>query len=173
LLYTKYIRGHGLKFETVQTPEGFVAWIKGPYPAPRGDARIFREGGLLDQLRSIMPADGTNGTIFSLYGDLAYPQSSWMMRGYINAESGSAEARFNTIMSSVRIAVEWSYSMVTRSWSFLSFRDSMRIFKCPVAQYYINGVFLSNLRTSIYGNQTAEYFGVTPMCLEEYLSLVD
>ena len=42
-----------------------------------------------------MPDDNLNGPIYSLYGDLAYPQSPYLLGGYRNAANGTDEAQFN------------------------------------------------------------------------------
>ena len=41
----------------------------------------------------------------------------------------------------------------------------MKIFQYPVAQYYINVAFLSNIQNCLLGNRTQQYFN-------EYLGLV-
>ena len=60
---------------------------------------------MLDQLEEIMPHDG-DSTIYTLYGDLVYAQSMYLIGGFRNADVGTDEALYNCIMSSVRIAVE-------------------------------------------------------------------
>ena len=54
-----------------------------------------------------MPEDNSNGPIYSLYGDLAYPQSVYLLGVYQNAIVGTDEANFNRLMSSICITVEW------------------------------------------------------------------
>jgi hypothetical protein len=53
----------------------------------------------------------------------------------------------------------------------------MKIFKFPVAKYYVVAAFLCNICNCFYSNQTATYFGCSvengsKMLLEQYLSLV-
>ena len=91
-----------------------------------------------------MPHDG-DLTIYTLYGDLAYAQSIYLIGGFRNANVGTDEALYNWIMSSVRITVEWGFSAIIKQWKFLDFRQSMKIFECLVAQYYIIAAFLCNL----------------------------
>ena len=45
----------------------------------------------------------------------------------------------------------------------------MKIFKCPVVQYYVNAAFLSNLRNCLLGSKTQQYFGATQLTIDEYL----
>ena len=48
----------------------------------------------------------------------------------------------------------------------------MKIFEMPVADYYMNGTFLSNICNCLYGNKTQQYFGAIQLTLDEYLDLV-
>jgi hypothetical protein len=91
----------------------------------------------------------------------------------INKSLGHALA-----MSKVRICAEWGINDIIQSWTFLDFQKKMKIFKFPVAKYYIITAFLSNMRNCFYGNQTAQYFNCnqengTKLSLDKYLDLVN
>ena len=77
LLYTRYKKCHGVKFQSVVTPDGFIASLYRPFVAKRHDARMLRESSLIEMLENLMPANLTNGPMYTLYGDLAYPQTIW------------------------------------------------------------------------------------------------
>lgn len=47
------------------------------------------------------------------------------------------------------------------------------IFKMPAAKCCVIGVFLYNMRSLFYDNQTSVYFKMNTMELDEYLSLID
>jgi hypothetical protein len=176
--YSGHKRTHGIKFQSVTTPDGLIACLFGPIPGARHDSFMLAESGLLQQLSQIMPRNQPDVQIYSLYGDPAYPQSQYIVGGYRNPPPNSIEAQWNTTMSKVRICVEWGFKEISQVWTFLDFRRNMKIFKFPVAKYYIVAAFLCNIRNCFYSNQTATYFGCsvengTKMSLVEYLSLVD
>ena len=75
---------------------------------------------MLHQLEEIMPHDG-DLTMYTLYGDLAYAQSIYLIGGFRNADVGTDEALYNQIMSSVRITVEWGFGAIIEQWKFLDF----------------------------------------------------
>ena len=131
---------------------------------------MLGESNLLPDLRELMPR---GGPVYSLYGDPAYPQSLWIFGGFRNPPAGSVEALWNTEMSKVREVVEWGFKEVVGNWRFVDFRASMKIFKSPVARYYILSVFLTNCRTTFYGNQITSYFVARAPDLDTYLSMVD
>jgi hypothetical protein len=113
----------------------------GPVNGKRHDSYMLHESQLVGKLQNMMPI---NGIIYALYGDPAYSQSCYLLGGYRVAPLGSARAAFNTAMSSMQIVVEWWYKEIIENWSFLDLRKSMKIFKFPVAKYYIIAAFLCN-----------------------------
>ena len=117
-------------------PDGFIACQYGPVPAKTHDARLLHESQLLEQLQTVMPEDGNN-PIYALYGDLAYAQSACVPGGFCNVDMNSDEAAYNRLLSSVCITVERGFAELVEHWKFLDFLSAMKIFQCPVAQYYI------------------------------------
>ena len=169
-VYTRFEKCHSLKFQSVFVPDGYIACLFSPVPSKTHDSRLLRESELLQQLQQfMMPTPAT--TIYSLYGDLAYPQSVYLLGGFRNVEFGSDEALYNRLLSSVRITVEWGFGELVYQWKFLDFKQAMKIFKCPVAQYYVNAAFLSNLRNCLLGSRMQKYFGAAQLTIDEYLLL--
>lgn len=141
-----------------------MALLHGPVPGSRHDSFMLYDSGLLTQLRELM---SEGNTLYSIYGDPAYPQSAYIFSGYRNPREGSIEANFNTIMSSVRETVEWGFKDVISQFRFLDFKIAHKIFLIPTAQYYMVGSFFHNLRTCFYGNETSSYFDAVPMSIDE------
>ena len=152
--------------------DGYIACLFSPVPAKTHDARLPCESNLIQQLCNVMPEDNSNGPIYSLYGELAYLQSAYLLGGYWNTIVETDEANFNRLMSSIRITVEWGYCEIIEKWKFLDFCQAMRIFQSPVGQYYVNAAFLCNLTNCLIGNKTRNYFEAHQMTIEEYLALV-
>ena len=83
--------------------------------------------------------------MYAMYGDLAYAQRIYLIGGFRKPTAGSNEALFNRQMSSVHITVEWGFRDIIEKWKFLDFRSAMKIFEMPVAEFYTNVTFLSNI----------------------------
>jgi nuclease HARBI1 len=173
MAYSGHKRCHGIKFQSVVTPDGLIAQLFGPVPGSRHDSYMLAQSRLLSQLRELMP-QGT--PLFSIYGDPAYPQSEYLFGGFRNPAAGSLEAAWNTQMSKVREVVEWLFKEIIAQWSFLDFRASMKIFQSPIAKYFIIAAFFTNFRSLFYGSQTSEYFGCDEnngkLTFAEYIALV-
>ena len=158
LAYSGHKRCHGIKFQSVVTPDGLIAMMFGPIPGSRHDSFMLGQSNLVQQLREIIPLNAQGMPAYQLYGDPAYPQSGVLFGGFRNVRPGTNEARWNTEMSKVRESVEWLFKEITVQWSFLDFKPNMKIFKSPIGKYYIIGAFLTNLRCCCYGSQTSKYF---------------
>jgi nuclease HARBI1 len=154
LLYSGHKRCHGIKFQSVTTPDGLIALLFGPVNGNRHDSFMLRDSHLLPMLCDLFP-DG--GKQYSLYGNTTYPQSELLFGGFHRPAAGSEEAIWNTQMSKVRETVEWLFKEIITKWSFLDFRASMKVFQFPVAKYFAVGAFLTNLHCCIYGSETVAY----------------
>lgn len=177
MAYSGHKRCHGIKFQSVVTPDGLIACLFGPIPGSRHDSFMLTESRLLDQLKTFIPEDLPVGETFSLYGDPAYPQSSYLFGACPNAQPNSPEARFNAKMSSVRQCVEWGFKEVSSLWPLVDLKRQMKIFKIPVAKYYIASVFFTNCHCCFHGNETSKYFNIHEengrLSLEQYLALAN
>ena len=113
LLYSGHKRAHGIKFQSVVTPDGVFACFFGPINGNRHDSYMLARSELIPKLQAFMPAQNADDAaagggnqehnavppaIFSLYGDPAYPQSLYIFGGYRNPAPGSDRARWNTEM---------------------------------------------------------------------------
>lgn len=71
---------------SVGTPDGMIANLFGPIEGKRHDAGMLRESGLLNELELHMT--DINETVFSLYGDLAYPLRPHLISPFKGAHLG-------------------------------------------------------------------------------------
>ena len=70
-IYTRFKKCHGVKFQSVAVPEGFIACLQGPWPSKTHDAHMLCDSRRIEKLEENMPANG-NGIVYAMYGYLAY-----------------------------------------------------------------------------------------------------
>jgi nuclease HARBI1 len=172
--YSGHKRCHGIKYQSVVSPDGLITCLYGPIAGSRHDCYLLAQSTLHAQMVACMPLGGPHH-IYSLYGDPAYTSSAWLFSGFRFAAPGSLQAQWNTRMSSVREVVEWGFNLIRTNWSYLDFKAQMMIFGGRCGMYYIVGGFFCNLQCCLNGNQISEYFGCDAshrMTVEEYLDLV-
>jgi hypothetical protein len=172
-VYSGHKRCHGLKFQSIVIPDGFIALLYGPVAGSRHDGYMLDDSGMEDKLLEMFPPDCPN--IYRIYGDPAYKMSRVIFTGFRTTVEGSIEAQWNSQMSAVRTAVEWMFNEIARQWRYLDFTSDQKIYREPVALYYFIGAFLTNIRSTMYGNTTSEFFQcrlVDKLKLHEYIDLV-
>ncbi len=102
-MYSGHKRAHGMKFQSVVTPDGFFACIFGAVNGNRHDLHMLNESLLLPRHQDLMPGgkyreqdvgeDGHNNEpVYLLYADPAYPQLANVFGGFRNPAPGSHEA---------------------------------------------------------------------------------
>ena len=75
---------------------------------------------------------------------------------------------YNAEMSSVSVDVEWLFGNIINDFKFLDFKKNLKIGMSSVGKMYLVCALLHNAITCLYGNSTAEFFGLNPPSLEDY-----
>lgn len=167
IFYNGHKRHHGVKYQAVTAPDGLITHLYGPVEGCRHDAGVLQESRLLHQLQQHLVLPG--GEIHSLYGDPAYPLTPLIMKGYQGAHLTPQQQVYNTSMSQVRMAVEWSFGDVTTYWAYIDCKKENKLLLQPIGLYYRVAVLMTNCRVILSdGNKTSKYFKIKPPTLEEY-----
>ncbi|XP_040065170.2 uncharacterized protein LOC120839029 [Ixodes scapularis] len=96
---------------------GIIVEMNGPYPGHRHDAGILRLSGLYERLEDLV-----QGSVYTIYGDPAYPLRPLLQKPFMGASLTAAEQNFNKKMSSVRQAVEWGFGKVSTLFAFVDYK---------------------------------------------------
>ena len=174
VMYSGYKRNHTFKCQAIITPDGIISHLCGPFEGKLGDWRMWNLSNLEQTLHIIMNApDSLGGTerILFIYRDLAYIPAYGIMGGYkarVNHPLTEQQKAMNAIMSEVRVSVEHGFGKVMQNWSYIGFRNGLKIGLSPVGAYYMVSVLLTNIHTCLRGSQTSAQFEINPPSLEEY-----
>jgi len=161
-------REHGIKFQSVTTPDGIIRMFWGPCFGLAHDARLLRESQLVPKLAAYFDAAG--GPVYHIFGDVAYPLSLYLLRGF-KGNLSDEQVQFNKAMSSVRISVEWGFGRNANLWQALEFKRKRQLLQSAVSTKHQVATLLSNCLTCLRpaSNQTSLYFNCLPETLAEYL----
>ncbi len=173
VVYNGKNKVHSIKFQTVVTWDGMIAHVAGPWPGARHDSGILAESGLSELFPSlpfIQHATLPRPLAVALYADEGYALSNRIFIPYPDGRVDALHQAFNQHMSQSRITVEWGYHTILRSWAALDFKRNLKIFKSPIAAYYIVAALLTNVQSCLntYNDITLYTGGATPT-VEEYL----
>lgn len=160
-VYSGYKKLHGLKWQTIDFPDGMIGEIYGPISARRNDCFVLNESRLNERMAQLLmhlePEES-----YCIFGDSIFP-----ILGYIRHFSGTQE------WASVRISIEWGYGKIAGLWSFLDYKQNLQLKQFKVPLIYFVATLLTNFHTCFYGCETSTYFGVQPPTIEEYISALE
>ena len=167
--YDRHKKGHGLKFQTLEGPDGLGISCARAFDGRRGDGFIFRQSNLENFWRSHPIA-----TNYRKLADSAYPTTNWTLSLFKRLPGQNLPPdrhAFNSTYSPMRTCVEWGYEKVVRHWAYIDFKKQMKIEKVRMEAMWHAAFWLTNVITCIRrGNQISEYFELLPPPVEEYLA---
>ncbi|KAI2494543.1 DDE superfamily endonuclease [Fragilaria crotonensis] len=120
--YDRHKKGHGLKFQTLEGPDGLGISCVRAYDGRRGDGYIFRHSNLENFWRNHPIACN-----YRKLADSAYPTTNWtlsMFKKLPGRELTRDRQAFNATYSPMRTCVEWGYEKVVRHWAYVDFKTN-------------------------------------------------
>lgn len=149
----------------VTLPCGLTLNVYGPVAGARHDTHLASRAQVETNLQRFYSS-------WRILADKGYVLSSVVLTPYkrrANSQLTADQYRFNLRLSSVRIAVEWSFGKLYQLFPFIFDKYRQKIGLQPVGAYVKVGIFLQNIIICCSGCQTSEYFGVKPPIIEDYL----
>ena len=159
VMYNRHKRVHGIKFQSVVTPNGLIANLSGPFEGKRHDSTMLHESGLLNDLRRV---PFHNGQPLCLYGDPAYPLGVHLQAPFKGNNLTPQMELYNKSMSEVRVAVEMLFGNISNYFKFIDFKRQMKVNLSPLGKIYFVCALLENAQTCLYGNQVSQMFEIDP-----------
>lgn len=165
--YNGHKRVHALKYQSVTTPDGLIRDFFGPVEGRRHDSYLLAESNFVERARDVCV--DTTGKKLSIYGDPAYANTSVIMSGYKGSVLTQDQQKFNQEMSRVRVTVEYGFQRVANVFAFVDFKKNQKVYLQSVGHIYCVAVFLVNMHSCYYGNQTASMFQFAPPSPQAYV----
>lgn len=170
--YNGWKKFHGIKWQSIELPNGMCMDLFGPVSFRRHDLELVEESDINDRLADLQEDEEVQ---YKLYGDRIFLFTSHILRahpGDVHALTPQ-QSRENSIMSKTRIAVEWDFGCTSKLFKFTQFWNNVKLLKHENHRmYYFVSTFLRNLHVCCYGNITSNYFNCKPPSLESYLGVM-
>ena len=170
-MYNGKDRIHSLKYQAINTPDGTIRHLAGPYPGSRHDQFMLRDSGILDWIATFPKQQGTDWP-HVIYADLGYSIVPGRIEvPYHDEAINVLHAAYNNAMSSARISVEWAFGGILKHWASLRYVPGQQLLSNrKIGQVYFVAALLTNLLNCIRPNETSQYFKCTPPSLNDYIS---
>lgn len=169
-MYSGKDRVHSLKYQAINTPDGIIRHIAGPFPGSRHDQFMLRESGILEWIAEFPKQQGTNWP-HVIYADLGYSVIPGLIEVPFHDDAiNVVHAAYNLAMSSARISVEWAFGSILQHWASLRYVPHQQLLsQRKIGQIYFVAAMLTNFLSCLKPNQTSQYFNCAPPSLTSYL----
>ena len=74
---------------------------------------------------------------------------------------------WNKAISQLMVSVKWIFGDILDYFEFLDFKKGLKLQLSAVGKVYIVCALMHNARTCMYGNETASYFDLKPVAIED------
>ena len=170
-MYNPLHKDHGIMFQGAVMVNGLsLCW--GPFGGNDNDAKTVEWAGVTEQMRAISNELGED---FSNFSDSAYTQNRFMQCIQKCPAGGSlprSARRFNALMARFRIVIEDLFGETGNVFAALQHKQNKRLGKQDCGKLFPVSMFLFNVRSIFYGNETGSYFGLDGLesiTLKEFL----
>lgn len=167
---------HTLRIIALVRLDGVFERVLGPYPGSASDAAIVNSEGFERQL------DLLHGHVHEQYNcdmrptilsDAGFPESPNIWTPYKvmdRLNQRADEALFNRLLSHCRVPNEWSFGRIVNTFRTLTLQSVMMVEWTEPEKQYIVSMFLTNLVVCAEGSEIANYYGLQPPDLVDYLN---
>ena len=164
-MYSGHHKVHGLKYQAACTPDGILVHTSIALEGKRNDQALLNSDPVRAYFEQSVP--------HRLFGDKGYNVKPFLVVPFKGAQLTADMRAFNELCSTMRVCIEWQLGKVVTLWQALDWVRTQQVWLRPVAKSYYIAVLLTNVHTTMYGSQTADFFGCMPPTSEQYLSHPD
>ena len=167
--YNGWKKLHGLKWQTIDLPNGMNFKVDGPFSCRDNDLTTLNISDVLVLLEALLNVYGLQG--YRIYGDSAYVviNDGPLLARHQGDALSPREVLENRTMSSCRETIEWDYGDIGRYFKLLDYKHVLQIRKMPVAKMCISAFILRNALVTMNGCNTSEYYTCIPPSFEEWV----
>jgi hypothetical protein len=166
--YNGWKKNHGIKFQTVDAPNGMTIDIWGPSSIRHNDIETYNMSDINGKLAAVQM---NNNYQYKIYGDSAY---QYLLDSHIACRYDNAtgiEVRLNLAMSACRECIEWNYGHVNLLFKYVDYAHGLKLRQQNVSSFFLNAVLIRNAYVTMNGCQTSEYFNCKPPSFENWVRI--
>lgn len=169
-MYSGYKKQHVFKYQSIVLTNGLIGRLDGGFIGRRHDAAIVHLSELLDEMKSFLT--NNDGTYYAVYGDPGYSNQKFIKVGFKNVQGlNQDKKKFNTLMSSLRIGVEYVFQKIVQQFAYIDFKKTQKQYLSHLKEMYFVAAFLVNCQSCLRGkNQISYIFDSYIPTIQEYLS---
>jgi hypothetical protein len=165
--YNGWKKLHGMKWQTVDLPNGMNAHVWGACSVRHNDIWMLNHSNLND---IVAAAQAGQQVQYNIYGDSAYMNldKSHLRARHNYEELTDRETAENRVMSSARETIEWNYGDMGRYFPLVDWKYVLKIRQMPVADMYLTAMIMRNALNTLKPNNTSIWYRLKPPTLEQW-----
>jgi DDE superfamily endonuclease len=171
IYYSGYYHLHGVKYQAIQTPDGLITSLIGPFAGSLHDVNIWDQTAIQDKIRSLQ----VDQEALYIFGDSAY-------QGRLGIICPKKDNRHNPLtqiqksyqqwLSSHRVNVECGFALVSNTFNETNLKPKQRIGLRAIGAEFRLQVLLTNIRSCMRGfNSISVQYGLEMPTPEQYLCI--
>jgi hypothetical protein len=167
--YNGWKKLHGMKWQTVDLPNGMNYHCWGPFSVRQNDLYSFRHS----NINALIAASQAGQLLqYRIYGDSAYAvlSLSHVRARHQYEHNTPREVLENKVLSSCRETIEWDYGDIGRYFPLMNQKEVLKMRRMPVGAMYLCAMILRNALNTLRPTNTSQYFHLNPPTLEHWLS---
>jgi hypothetical protein len=167
-VYNGWLKKHGIKHQSIESPCGLAVHLWGPASCRHSDLWMVEHSNINELLRNSqngIPANHQKVT----YGDGVYVFDTHIRSKHFGPNLTIHQHQTNDGMKSCR-EFEWSFGQCEQLWLYMSFSHNLKIKSMPLRELYFCKAFLRNCYNCMYHSATSKFFDCPPPSLQEYLA---
>jgi hypothetical protein len=166
-LNTDWKKGHGIKYLTLEGPNGLCLFMFGPTSCKDPDNQLLVNSNLNQVLaRSQVGLDHED---YATYGDGIFLIQSHTIGKHRSGVLSPDEREENRTMTCLRVSNEWAYAATANQFQYVKDRYSSKLLRSDSWLYhYFIATILRNAHLCLYEGETSQRFDCHPPSLEEY-----
>jgi len=164
-------KNHGLKFQTVDLPNGMNFDIFGAVSLRHSDIYTWHASNISEKVITLFALHQYPS--YRIYGDSAYTiLADDCITFHVEANNSidPGQGAKNKVMNSCRETIEWNYGDVKGLFKMVDFPKGLRLRQMPVGEMCLLAFLLRNFHICFNGCNTSKYFECSPPSFAEYIA---
>lgn len=167
--YNGWKKLHGLKYQTIDLPNGMNYHVYGPVSVRHNDMYTLFQSNINEKIAN---AQEGNELQYVVYGDSAYivVVNTHLKARHNNEHNTARQILENAKLSSCREVIEWDYGDIGKYFSMVDYKKVLKLRRMPVGSICLAAMILRNAYVTMNACNTSLYFGCPPPSLEQWLA---
>jgi hypothetical protein len=167
--YNGWKKLHGMKYQTVDLPNGMNFHVYGPVSVRHNDIFTLHHSNINGTIAQLQAGEEFQ---YVVYGDSAFVivMDTHVKARHTGDGLTARQVQENRCMSSCREVIEWDYGDIGTMFSFVDYKKVLKMRKMPVAAICLTAMLFRNAYVTMNSCNTGVYFNLRAPSFETWVA---